>query len=250
VDPIDRYHQTVSDLLHQIATHERGAIERVGGLFADVIARDRLIYVFGTGGHSYMAAEEMTWRAGGLAAVHPVLDPGVSLGFGARRSTAVERTAGYARAVLGTYPITAEDILLIVNAWGINACTIDAALWAAERGITTVAITSPSFARQIPADHPARHPTGRNLADVADHVIDCRMPLRDAVLQFATLAQWVSPVSTILVAFVIEMLVGETVRRLLERGVMPPVWTSANIPGGDEANRGLVERYSPRIRWL
>jgi uncharacterized phosphosugar-binding protein len=83
-----------------------------------------------------------------------------------------------------------------------------------------------------------------------DHVLDCKMPLHDAVLQFPGLAQWVSPVSTILNAFVIQTLVGETVQALLARGVTPPVWTSANIPGGDEANRTLIERYGRRVRFL
>jgi uncharacterized phosphosugar-binding protein len=30
----------------------------------------------------------------------------------------------------------------------------------------------------------------------------------------------------------------------------PPVWTSANIKGGDEANREYVEKYLPRIHHL
>jgi uncharacterized phosphosugar-binding protein len=249
-DPIERYHQAVLALLDRIVREERDSIRRVAGVLADVLAGDHLIYVYGTGGHSYIAAEEMSWRAGGLAAVFPILDPGVSLAYGARRSTAVERVPGYARAVLAHYPITSDDVLIISNAYGINACTIDAALWAKERGITTVAITSPAFSKAIPPDHPARHPSRRNLSELADYVLDSKMPERDAVLQFPGLAAWVSPVSTVLHAFLIQSLVAETVGALLHRGCSPPVWTSANIPGGDEANRALIERYAPRIRWL
>lgn len=250
MNPAARFHGAVVDLLDRIVREEDARVRQVATLMARTLANDHLIYVFGTGGHSYIAAEEMSWRAGGLAAVFPILDPGVSIAFGARRSSAVERTQGYAQAVLGTYPITRDDVLLIVNAYGINACTIDAALWARERGITTVGITSPSFSKAVPPDHPARHPSRRNLFEVVDHVLDNKMPERDAVLEFPGLRAWVSPVSTIVNAFVIQTLVAETVQALLDLGHTPPVWTSANIPGGDEANRALIERYAPRIRWL
>jgi uncharacterized phosphosugar-binding protein len=192
----------------------------------------------------------MSSRAGGLAGVYPVLDPGIALVFGPRRSGAIERTPGYAQAALGTYPITSSDVLIIVNAYGINACTIDAALWGKDHAVKTVGLTSPSFSRRIPPEHPARHPSRKNLFEVVDYVVDTKMPERDAVLQFPGLAAWTSPVSTILNAFVIEALVGETVQALLDLGQMPMVWTSANIPGGDEANQAIIRRYAGRIRWL
>jgi uncharacterized phosphosugar-binding protein len=83
-----------------------------------------------------------------------------------------------------------------------------------------------------------------------DHLIDSKMPERDAVLQFPGLDAWTSPVSTILNAFVIQALVGETTRALLAAGQTPPIWTSGNIPGGDEANRRIVSRYAGRVRGL
>lgn len=134
------------------------------------------------------------------------------------RSSALERTVGYARGVLSTYPVTPQDVLLIINAYGINACTIDTAMWARERKVPTIAITSPSFSRAMPKDLVARHPNGRNLFELVDLVIDNKMPVGDAVLRF--------------------------------EGLKPPGWTSSNVPGGDEANEALMTRFSPRIRWL
>lgn len=247
---VARYHQIVTELLDRVVEEEGESIRKAAEVLAEALATDHLIFVFGTGGHSYIAAEEMSCRAGGLAAVYPILDPGVSVAFGARRSSAVERTPGYAGAVLGTYPITPDDVLVVINAYGINSCTIDAALWARERGIKTVGITSPSFSKSVPADHPARHPSRKNLFEVVDYLIDNKMPERDAVLEFLGMQAWVAPVSTILNAFVIQAMVAETVKTLLDRGVAPAVWTSANIPGGDVANRALFEKYAPRIRWL
>ena len=36
----------------------------------------------------------------------------------------------------------------------------------------------------------------------------------------------------------------------LERGVIPPVWKSANLPGGDAYNKALIEKYLPRVKNL
>jgi uncharacterized phosphosugar-binding protein len=237
-------------LLDRVSREEAEGIRRAAAVLADVVARDRLIFVFGTGGHSFMAGEEMGRRAGGLASVYPILDPGISILFGPVRAAAMERTPGYARSVLGTYPLTPEDALVIVNAYGINPCSIDSALWARERGIPTIAITSPAFSRSVPPDHPARHPSRQNLVDLVDHVVDNKMPDGDAVLDFDGLVPRVSPVSTILNVFILESLVGETAALLLERGVTPPVWTSSNVAGGDAANRALMDRFRPRIKWL
>jgi len=247
---VERFHVEVSALLTRIVAEEQQTIARAAAVLADVVARDRLIYVFGTGGHSYIGAEEMFYRAGGLACVCPVFDPGLSLSFGGRRSTAIERLPGYAPRALAGYPISSQDALVIVNAYGINAATIDAALWARERGVPTVGVTSPAFSRATPPDHPARHPSRQNLCDLVDHVIDTKMPPGDAVLVFDDLQPPVGPTSTILNAFALQSVAAATVETLLGRGVLPPVWMSGNVPGGDEANRHLFERYAPRVRWL
>jgi len=45
-------------------------------------------------------------------------------------------------------------------------------------------------------------------------------------------------------------LVIETVRALQEMGVEPPVFRSANLPGGDDHNQKLFERYGKMCRHL
>lgn len=247
---LETYRDKVVALLDEIAETQRQSIHAAASVLADTVARDGLIYVFGSGGHSYIASEDMAGRAGGLAPVYPIFDPGISVSFGGRRSSAIERLPGYARAVLGVYPITSNDCIVIINAYGINSATIDTALWAKEAGVTSIGITSPGFSEGVPSDHPARHPSGHNLHDVVDIYVDSKMPEKDAVLQFEGLTPWVSPVSTIVNSFVVQSLVGEAVGLLLDRGIRPPVFTSANIPGGDAANKELMERYAPRIKFL
>jgi len=70
----------------------------------------------------------MFYRTGGIVPVNAILEPGVSLAFGATRSTFVERLPGYAGGVLRYYGVGEGDVLVIVNAYGINGVTIDSAL--------------------------------------------------------------------------------------------------------------------------
>jgi uncharacterized phosphosugar-binding protein len=250
MDPLKTYHDAVVEALDRISAEETDKIREAGRLIGDSLAKGRLLHVFGTGSHSYIAGEEIFCRAGGLAPVDPILDPGISLAFGARRSTKVERSPGYAQAVLGAYPIQAGDVILIVNANGINSATIDAALYAKERGLTVIAVTSPECSQGIPAGHPARHPSNQNLCDVADLCLDCKVPPGEALVAIEGCDQKVAPASTITNTFILHSVVAAAVSHMVSLGIDPPIWKSANTPGGDEANQKYYEAYSGRVQHL
>jgi uncharacterized phosphosugar-binding protein len=243
------YKDVVVGLFEQIEREEQQAIDRAADLMAEAIKRDQLIHVIGPGGHSNIGAYEMFYRAGGLVPINAILDPGTLLSMGARRSTIIERTPGYGQAVLEAFEVN-DGVLIIVNAYGINAMCIDVALEARRRGIPTIGVTSRAFAEKVPADHPARHPSKKNLFEVVDVHIDCHMPFGDAVVSIEGLQQKVAPVSTLVNCFTLNLLVIKTVEKLLEKGITPPIWTSANIPGGDQANKEYIKRYKGRIRLL
>lgn len=250
MNPIEAYHGSVSALLKKIVDNEQERMRKASTILAEAIQKDRLIYVLGTGGHSSMAAEEMFWRAGGLVPIYPILDPGLSVMHGALRSNLIERTPGYIAPILKYHGLTRGDVLLLCNAYGINASTIDAALECRRLGITTIAITSTEFCRGVPPGHPSRHPSNQNLYEVADHYINCWMPFGDAVVSFEKVPQKVCPTSSMVNFFALNCLVAATVEELVRRGVEPPIWTSSNIPGGDEANRKHFEKYGKRVKYL
>jgi uncharacterized phosphosugar-binding protein len=250
VDPLESYYTGVLEALKRVRTEETDKIREAGRLIGDSLAQGRLLHVFGTGGHSYIAGEEVFYRAGGLVPVNSILDPGVSLAPGAIRSTKVERTPGYAKAVLDSYALESGDVILVVNANGINAVTIDAALEAKARGLTVIAITSPACSRNIPAGHPARHPSDQDLCDVADLFIDSKVPVGEALVSIEGCDQKVAPASTITNAFILHSVVVAAVEHMVSVGVKPPVWKSANAAGGDEANRQYIAEYSGRVKHL
>ncbi|NLJ25683.1 MAG: SIS domain-containing protein [Firmicutes bacterium] len=244
------YLETIVSVLERIEEEQQESIDKAATILADAVAENKLINVIGPGGHSNLAAEEVLWRAGGLAPVNPILDPGTILMFGAKRSNYIERSPGYAKAVLQSYGVNEGDVLIIVNAYGINSMTIDCALYCKELGIASIGITSTSFAQNVPKDAPSRHPSGKNLHELVDVFVDNYLPLGDAVVEVKGLAQKMGPTSTYCNAFAINLLMIRTAEKLIELGIQPPVWTSANLPEGDRLNKEYEEKYFPRVKHL
>src|SRR5690606_5231405 len=80
-----------------------------------------------------------------------------------------------------------------------------------------------------------------------DIVIDNLAPFGDSTMELEG-GIGVGAVSSITAAFIAQRItigVAETIRR---RGKTPPVYISANIPGGDEHNRALEDLYGERVR--
>ncbi|GAA4512385.1 sugar isomerase domain-containing protein [Actinoallomurus oryzae] len=249
-DPTLTYLREVTALLERIHDEESDAILRAAERVAEQVRADRLVHIFGPGGHSNLAAQEVFFRAGGLMHVSAILDEGTLLSNGALRSMAIERTPGYGRVVIADAGLTPDDLLILVNAYGINAALIDAALEAKERGVTLIGVSSREHAERTDPGHPARHPTKANLHDLVDIAIDTKVPIGDAVITMAGVAEPLAAVSTFANAYALNALVLRTVQRLAESGVEPPVWRSGNAPGGDEANARFLDAFRSRVRKL
>jgi len=250
VDNLVKYLNIIKKSLDSILIEERENIEKASDIISKKIAEGKLLYIFGTGGHSIMAGEELFKRAGGLALISPIFFPGVSLVTGLSSNTRVERVPGIAKFVMESHGLKEGDVLIINNAAGINALTIDAALLAKERGITVIGIVSKEFANNVPPGHEARHPSNKNLHEVSDVSIDIKVPLGDAVIDIEGLEQKTAPISTINIAFVLHSLIIRVIEKLLQKGIQPPVWRSANIPGGTEYNKNISDKYLHLIKHL
>jgi uncharacterized phosphosugar-binding protein len=244
------YLKIALDIFSKIEEQAEGPINEAAELMAESILDDKLVHIIGTGGHSNMAAMELLWRAGTLAPVNAILDPGIAVINGAKHSNIMERTPEYAKSVLNSYDLKEGEVLIIANAYGINTMTIDTALYAKEKGLKTIGLTSTSFANHVNKDHPSRHPSGKNLHEIVNIFVDNHLPLGDAVIKFPDFQQKVAPTSTLCNSFALNLMVIKTVEKILAKGENPPVWMSANMPGGDEANKKYEEKYAFRIKHL
>lgn len=244
------YLASATAIMQRIQDEEQASIAAAAELLAEQIAADRLVHIYGPGGHSNLASQEVFFRAGGLMHMSAILDESTLLSGGALRSMAMERTPGVGRVVIADRGLGPDDLLILVNAYGINAALIDAAIEARARGARLIGVSSRAHAEGSAPTHPARHPTRANLHDLVDVAIDSKVPIGDAVVRVPGMSQDIAAISTFANAFALNALVIHTVARLTAMGVQPPVWRSGNAPGGDEANARFISRFRGRVRQL
>ena len=247
---MDLYFEKVTGIIRNIHDTEKEHILAAAHVMAEQIKKDRLIYIFGPGGHSNLAAMEIFFRAGGLMHVSAILNQETMLSSGALKSMQTERLPGYGSIVINDYRIGEDDLLIVVNAYGINSATIDAALTAKANGATVIGVSSHEHANNCPKDHPARHPSKQNLHEVADYSVDCKVQLGDAVIELPGFEQKIGALSTFANAYVLNCMVIETINILNNQGIKPPVWMSGNAPGGDEWNNRFMQGFRDKIRCL
>src|SRR5690606_19813611 len=118
------------------------------------------------------------------------------LSGGSLRSMAIERTPGYGKVVITDQRLKEGDLLILVNAYGINAALIDAALEAKRRGVFLIGVNSHEHANNSAPTHPARHPTKHNLHELVDIAIDCKVPIGDAIVQVPGMTEKIGAIST------------------------------------------------------
>lgn len=230
-----RYLDTLQGLLDRLEGETWPAIDAAAALVTEALATGHDLHAFGSG-HSHMLAEELFYRAGGLVRVRPILFEGLMLHASAPLSTALERLPGLAAALHDDHPMQAGDVLLIASNSGGNAVTVELARLARAEGVGVIAITSLHHATSTES----RTPGTPRLHEVADVVIDNGGVVGDASVAVAGLASRVAPTSTVLGAAIVNTLVAEVAERLVARGVVPDVFTSGNVAGGDAANGRLL----------
>ena len=248
---IREYKEQIFGILDKIAAEEE-SITAAATVIADAIMDGQIINVVGPGGHSNIPVQEVTYRAGVLAPMNGMLDAGTNLMMGGRRTTCYERLPGYAGAMLDAYEVgnSPDKVLIICNAYGMNSMTIDCALEAKKRGLISIGVTSESFCRTIPVGHQSRHPSGQSLCDLVDIFVNSHIPYGDAIIQIDGVSAKVGPTSTFGNIFAVNCITMRAAEIMAERGFDPPVWTSSNLPDGDDLNQKYAELYKGRVRHL
>lgn len=238
------YYENVQQVLQQIFTGETEKIEAAGAVLAQCLKKDGLLYVFGCG-HSHILAEELFYRAGGLAPVYPIFETAAMLHEGAAKSSQVERMSGYAQHVMARYPMGENDCLLLVSTSGINPFCMEMAELAHERGTKVIGISSFNYLAK-----PSRQAQGKHLPDFCDICVDNHVAIGDASVEVCSDGTKAGPVSTIASVAIANSIVLHGCELLRAEGIEPKVFRSGNCPGTDEYNAELIRIYGPRIRHL
>jgi len=242
---IQNYFEEVFRQLEITLKQELMSMNHAAEVLADVIEKDGLIHVFGSG-HCQMFAMEMFYRSGGLVPVNPLLLPHLSITPIAKLSTVFERMEGFSKTYLELENVSAKDAMIIVSVSGRNGSVVDMALAAKELGMSVIALTDADFDLHTSS----RHSSGKFLKDVADIVIDLKVDYGDACMSLTGLNEKFAATSTVLGMAILQAITARVVENLWQRGLVPPIWTSSNKPEGDQKNVDYFDQYKNRISSL
>ncbi|WP_353953235.1 SIS domain-containing protein [Knoellia sp. S7-12] len=237
----------VTNRLRRLQDHvAAGGLDAAIDLLTTCVRSNGVIQAFGTG-HSEGFAMEVAGRAGGLIPTRRITLREVVL-VGGRDveelfRPELERDPTVVEELLAHTEIHAEDVFVIASNSGVNSSIVGMALALKERGHSVIAVTSLEHTMAVEP----KHQSGKRLCEIADVVIDNLAPFGDATLELDHGIK-VGAVSSLTAAFIAQALTLGVVSRMLEAGEVPPVFLSANIPGGDEHNQVLKDRYGVRVR--
>lgn len=241
-----RYYEAITGVLDRIHRTQLTRLCEAGELFAQTIASGGRVYMFGSG-HSVLPVMDVFPRYGSFVGFYPLYDPRLMWSNvvgpnGARELLWIERREGYVEQFLQSYPVGAQDCLLVFSHGGLNAAPIEAASYFHERGAPVVTVSS--LENAATAAH--THSSGKALPDLADIAIDNCVAPEDAQVDVGR-PEKVAAGSTIAAVFVAMALVAETGARLAARGYPLTTFVSPNVDGvGKDHNARVFEEYARR----
>lgn len=229
-----------------VESAKSGEIAEAITLLADAVADDGVIRAFGTG-HSEAFSMEIAGRAGGLIPTSRLALRDIVL-YGDHTvaelaDPTLERDPKLAEELFALHTRHPKDIYLIASNSGVNGSIVGVAEQVKAHGHKLIAVTSIDHTMKVTS----KHPSGKRLRDFADVTIDNLAPYGDSTLTLGS-GLVMGAISSITAAFIAQLLTLGVAENLSARGITPPVYISANIPGGDEHNSVLKAKYAGRLR--
>ncbi len=241
-----KYIDNIKELINVIEVEEKDNMERATEIIVNAIKSKNAIFSFGAS-HAGILSEELFYRAGGLVVINPVFARSLMLDTAPVTFTSkMERLVGYGTELANKTPIKEGDVVIVHSVSGRNPVSIEFAIGAKSKGAIVICITNLSYSKTVSS----RHPSGKNLYEVCDLVIDNHGEKGDACVEIEGLDQKVSPTSTVIAATIMNSIIAEATQALVNIGIeKPPVFYSANIDGGDELNKKIFEEYKDVIHY-
>ena len=241
-----RYIDGLQAILERIKREQANNIRQAGLFVADALEAEGIVHTFGTG-HSHLIADEAFFRAGGIAAVNPILHERTIFLRGALESTRTEQESGFARHLLEREDVRSVDVAILISNSGRNAAPVEMAQEMKALGLKLIAITNLEQSRKSTP----RHHSGKRLFELVDVVVDNCVPPGDALLELPGLETRIGPSSTVAGAAIMNSIIIEGVAELLRRNQPVPVLPSANSEGvSQEKLSDMLRLYRKRIKYI
>jgi uncharacterized phosphosugar-binding protein len=232
----DTYFSTATALLARAREANAPTLRKLGAVLGQSVASGGVIHTFGSG-HSEVIGREIIGRAGGLVCVSGLYDP--TGGF-------IENLVGYGTKMAERYDrahgLLAGETIIVISNSGKNASPIEVALYARQKQMNVVALTSVGMAKVTATVHPG----GKKLHEVADYVLDNLGFVGDAITP-VTDGVLAGPTSTLIGATLLNLMMLETIEWLKTNNHPLPILRSQNMPDAIAYNRELGKRYKGRL---
>jgi len=246
MDAISSYLSNLRGILEKVETTQKDVMYYAAKRLCQATLEKRNIFAFGCS-HAGLLALELYYRTGGMATINPIRAPGLNLDVDpATMTSQMERLPEYGRVIIDNQPVSGGDVLIIHSVSGRNTVTVDMAMRAKELGVFVIALTNMATAGKLPS----RHPSGKGLHHIADIVLDNCGCMGDSSLDIPGVPEKVAPTSTAAGAAILYAVVAQAVALIADAGTVPPVFVSANLEGGDEHNRKMLEEYGEHIFYM
>ncbi|RRD95496.1 sugar isomerase domain-containing protein [Clostridiales bacterium COT073_COT-073] len=224
-----KYCTGILEIINQINETQADKIRTAAKWCAETIASGKMVHLFGSG-HSVLPIQDMFPRYGGVVGWHPLMDPRLMWSNvigpgGARELLWIERQEGYIKNFLQSYNLQAGEVLIVYSHGGLNAAPIEAALYAKEKGLKVIVVTSGDNYEKAQATHSS----GKMLGDVADLMISNCCPLEDSLVEIPNYPQKVGASSTVGAIVITQSIASETALKLQKMGHEMFIFVSPNV---------------------
>lgn len=223
------YVRKIMDVIEKIETEQSENIKTAAKLCAETIHSGKLVHLFGSG-HSVLPVQDVFPRYGGVVGWHPLMDPRLMWNNvigpgGARELLWIERQEGYIANFLQSYNLQEGEVMIVFSHGGLNAAPVEAAMYAQDKGLKVIGVTSGENYKVAPPDHSS----GNKLGDVADILIDNCCPLEDALVSIPGYHQKVGASSTVAAITVAQSIASETALLLQQMDHDMYIFVSPNV---------------------
>jgi uncharacterized phosphosugar-binding protein len=239
-------------MLDEIQRDEADTLEKAAELIAGAVAAGHNFFIHDRG---HCIGGELLARAGGAVFVRRLdivlPDPSLLNAHTGSRKASRDKLSGdalvqrkrkfeaeYIDYAMDLNGLTKDDVLFLNSnsGFGFSATTIAAA--AKRKGLKLIVMSSKNTSQAVTPEG-----SEKKLADYADILFDNHAPYGDAVWELKGLDEKIWPASGMGAAFIAWPLILRTVEKLVEKGVNPSIFRSANIPGGPDQNAAVSKHY-------
>lgn len=240
------YIDEIRRILSVVEVEERDNIQKTVDCLTEAIFDKRSIFIFGAS-HAGILAQELYFRAGGLVLVNPIFARSLMLDTSPVTLTSrMEQLVGYGDAIADTVPFASGDVLIVHSVSGRNPVGVELAMSAKRKGVTIIGLTNVRYSKDVSS----RHPSGKRLFEVCDILLDNHGEKGDACVEIPQTGQKTGATSTVIGACILNTIVSEVALSLKSKGMeTPPVFYSANVDGGEDKNRKVIEEFAGSIHY-